>query len=540
MPDSHKLKPGDLGKYPGQQLFELDQSGFLPLPPPYDKLELEPKIKELTDDQKKRYECDLDGISAVMIPRPETEEEKRELVEKFLTGFHKLFDREDNWPFLQPLFLTMEFCAKCQTCADACPIFQQSGGIEAYRPTYRSDIMRRLYKKYIKAGGKLTSKIRGEDINVTWDMLARLIELTYRCTVCRRCAQTCPIGADNGLVTRELRKVFSQEMGINIPQLHKDGTVQQLETGSSTGMIPIAFLDNVEFMEEEVEERTGMKFKWPIDKEGAEILLIHNAGEFLAWPENPEAFAIIFEAAGIDYTLSSEALGYDSVNYGVWYDDVQFAKVALKHAQIAKKLGVKKIVLAECGHAHKALTVIADRVFAGEYNIPRESSLTLLRDIVLSGKLNLDPSRNDMYCTLHDPCNVVRLMGIVQPQRDVLKAVLPEGRFREMEPHGVKNYCCGGGSGFAITGNTNFPTWRNTLSGRAKMKQILDAFQDVIDPEYRKYVCAPCSNCKGHMRDMMAAYGMFDRCNILYGGLVELVVNAMADLPEGFLEWEFH
>lgn len=540
MPDPKKLRPTDLARYPGEQLVHLKRENFLPLPPPYDNYDLEPKIPELGEAQRERLECELDGISGALIPRPKTEEEKKELVEKFLSGLKKLFEPESNWPFLQPLFLTMEFCAKCQTCANACPVFVQSGGVEIYRPTFRADILRRLYKKYVKRGGKIFAKLRGEDIDVSWTMIARLIELTYRCNICRRCAQTCPIGADNGLVTRELRKIFSQEMGITVNQLHTKGSQLQLEAGSSTGMTPMAFKDNIEFLEEEMTEKTGLGFKWPMDKAGADILLIHNAGEYLAWPENPEAFAIILEAAGINYTLSSEALGYDSVNYGVWYDDVQFAKVALKHAEIAKKLGVKKIVLGECGHAHKALTVIADRVFAGEYNIPRESSMTLLRDIIREKRLKLDPSRNDLYATLHDPCNMVRLMGIVQPQREIIKAVLPEGRFREMEPHGVHNYCCGGGSGFAIMDNANFPMWRNTLAGRVKLKQVLDAFQDVIDPETRKYVCAPCSNCKGQIREIFSSYGVFERCNILYGGLVELIVNAMPDMPEGYLEWEFH
>jgi hypothetical protein len=84
-------------------------------------------------------------------------------------------------------------------------------------------------------------------------------------------------------------------------------------------------------------------------------------------------------AAGIRWTLSSELAGYDSINYGLWYDDAQFARVALKHAGAARKLGVKKIVLGECGHAHKALSVIADRILVGDGDIPRESALVLLR-----------------------------------------------------------------------------------------------------------------------------------------------------------------
>ena len=61
--------------------------------------------------------------------------------------------------------------------------------------------------------------------------------------------------------------------------------------------------------------------------------------------------------------------------------------------------------------------VIADRLLPGEQMIPRESSYTLLWDIVKSGKIKFDPSKNDFPVTLHDPCNVVRLMGIVKPQR---------------------------------------------------------------------------------------------------------------------------
>jgi Fe-S oxidoreductase len=534
---SKKITTDELAHAEGQ-VVRLDEAGFLPLPPPYDKLDTNPGIKELTDDQKARYECSLDGVSTVMLKPPETETEKKELIGKFLSGLKKLFDKNDNWTFIQPLLLTMDYCANCQTCSEACPIFKESGGIEIYRPTYRSDILRRLYSKYVKVGGKIMARLSGNDIDVTWDLIARLIELTYRCTICRRCAQTCPIGADNGLVTHELRKLFSQEMGISVKQLHELGSVQQLDKGSSTGMTPIAFKDNIEFMEDEVKERTGMDFKWPMDKEGADILLIHNAGEFLAWPENPEAFAIILEAAGISYTLSSDLVGYDGVNYGLWYDDVQLAKVALKHAQVAKKLGVKKILIGECGHSHKALTVIADRIFTGDYNIPRESSLTLLNEIVKSGRLKLDPSRNDFHVTLHDPCNLVRLMGIVEPQREILRAICPQ--FREMTPSGVRNYCCGGGSGFAIMPNTNFPDWRNTLAGRAKLRQVLDVFSDIIEPEHRKYVCAPCSNCKGQIRELFSAYGVFEKCNILYGGLVELIVNAMVDIKEPFLEWEWH
>ena len=123
----------------------------------------------------------------------------------------------------------------------------------------------------------------------------------------------------------------------------------------------------------------------------------------------------LWTAAGFNWTLSSEIPGYDGVNYGVFYDDIQLARVAIRHAQIARKLGVKKIVMGECGHQHKALMTVADRVLIGDLDIPRESVMTFLENIVFSGKIEFDPSKNDFPVTLHDPCNVVRNLGIVEP-----------------------------------------------------------------------------------------------------------------------------
>jgi Fe-S oxidoreductase len=529
---STNLRPSDISK-PSKRLGHIEPGELTPLPPPYEDFN-RASIAELKPDRVAGVETSLDDTIAIGIPRPKSKEEEEKYIQAFLSGLRKLFEKENNWTFLQPLLLSMEHCAKCQTCSEACPVFEMSGREEIYRPTFRSEVVRRIYKKYLKPGGKLAAKFNG-DIDLNWTAVARLAELSYRCTLCRRCASVCPIGVDNGLITHELRKLFSQEMGIAPKELHEKGTVQHLRVGSSTGMSPLAVKDSVDFIQEEMEEITGYKVELPWDKEGADILLLHNAGEVLSWPENVGAFAIIFNAAGISWTLSSEEVGYDAVNYGLWYDDVQLARVAVKHAAIAKKLKVKKIIIGECGHAHKALTVIADRVLTGDLNIPRESSYVILDEIVRGGKLKLDPSKNDFPVTLHDPCNVVRAMGIVEPQRRVIRRIAPQ--FREMTPHGVENYCCGGGSGFAIMSPYNFTDWRNLVSSRKKFLQILEAFQN--EPlEVPKYVCAPCSNCKGAIRDIFEYYHAQERSHLYYGGLVELIVNAMEGMKKPILKFD--
>jgi len=531
-----RIRVKDISQDPHEQLLYLKAEELMPLPCSQGELNDNPPIRPLTEEQKSKYECSLDGLSAVLLPKPQNKEEEDKLVASFISGLKKLLSKKDNWSFLQPLTLSLEYCAKCQACSEECPIYVASGKQEIYRPTYRSEVLRRVIKRYVKKGSKALDKFNGNDVELNWTTVARLAELAYRCTMCRRCTQACVRGIDNGLITHELRKVFSQELGIAAPEIHQLGTVKQLEVGASTGLNPKAFEGIIEFMEEEIEEKTGRKIKIPVDKKGADILLIHNSGEFMSWPENPEAFAIIFEAAGLNWTLSSELGGYEATNYGLWYDDVQFSKIAIRHAQIAKDLGVRKIVIGECGHAHKAAIITSDRIYPPELNIPRESCLPVLEEIVLSGKLKLDPQRNNFPVTLHDPCNMVRSMGIVEPQRRILRAICPQ--FREMEPHGVDNYCCGGGSGFAIMNSMNFPDWRSGISGRMKMKQIIDSFQDVLDPSIKKFVCAPCSNCKGMIRDMFGYYNIEEQYNIAYTGLVELIVNAMVDVKEPYITWD--
>jgi len=534
---SKKTRIKDFGKNT-EQLVRLHPEELAKLPYPYEDWE-DPPIPEIPEAKKATRDVSLDGILNVDFPRPETEEDKEKIVAGFLEGLKKLLSKENNWTFLKPFMLSIDNCVKCNTCSEACPIFEMSGGLEIYRPLFRSDVLRRIIKKYIQPGGKLVAPFTGANIDLNWETVARLAQLAYRCNLCRRCAQTCPMGVDNGLIAREIRKLFSQELGISPAELHGDGTIKQLATGSSTGISPVALTDLIEFMEEDITDRTGLNIKIPFDRAEADILLIHNAGEFLSWPENIEAFAIIFELAGVSWTLSSTMVGYDSVNYGLFYDDAQLAKVTLKHAEAAKKLAVKKVVVAECGHAHKALMPIGDRIWLGESNIPRESGMVTLADLILNEKIMVDPERNDFPVTLHDPCNLTRSMGVIEPQRQIIKRICPQ--FREMTPHGVHNYCCGGGSGFAIMQSNNFPNWRFLYPGRKKFSQILNAFtREELDPSINKYICAPCSNCKGQIRDIISYYDAWEKCRLMYGGLVELMVNAMTDVREGFLEWEFH
>ncbi len=244
------IKPSDISKS-SRRLGHIKAEELPPLPPPYEDFNHR-TLSGLKEERVTNIETSLDGTVAIGIPKPKSKEEEK-FLEAFLSGLRKLFERENNWGFLQPLTLSMDHCAKCQTFSEACPVFEMSGRQEIYRPTFRSEVVRRLYKEYIKSRGKIAAKFTG-DIELNWTTVARLAELAYRCTLCRRCASACPIGVDNALITHEIRKLFSQEMGIAPKEIHEKGSVQQLRVGSTTGMNPMAAKDSIDFVRGEAEK----------------------------------------------------------------------------------------------------------------------------------------------------------------------------------------------------------------------------------------------------------------------------------------------
>ena len=48
----------------------------------------------------------------------------------------------------------------------------------------------------------------------------------------------------------------------------------------------------------------------------------------------------------------------------------------------------------------------------------------------------------------------------------------------------------------------------------------------------------PCSNCKGQIRELLEHNDLYSKNSFAYGGLVELIVNAMTNVNPGFIKWE--
>ena len=99
--------------------------------------------------------------------------------------------------------------------------------------------------------------------------------------------------------------------------------------------------------------------------------------------------------------------------------------------------------------------------------------------------------------TVQDPCQLVRKSlgdSVAEDLRFVVKKVVGEENFIDMQPNRSNNYCCGGGGGFLQSG---FPEARRYY-GRLKFEQV--------DRTGADYCITPCHNCHSQIHDLKEHY----------------------------------
>jgi Fe-S oxidoreductase len=417
------------------------------------------------------------------------------------------------------LQLYMDICARCGACAEQCHVSQ--GDPERYsNPAFRSDRVRKLYNAERSVIGKLFSTaglVNGNGNGLNEETLEEWARDFYACSGCRRCAIFCPLGIDNSVVTRKARSVLHSLQMTPTKLAATQKTSDQF--GNDEGVTRATFLNTMHFLEEELLAQHGIPIRIPVDQR-ADVLFVTASGEILSRPEILMGCATFFHAAGISWTMSSEA--FDAANFGLFTgDDAHMRRKNRVLHDACLKLKVKKLVIGECGHAYRVAGFIGGANYWGDIPYEVTSIFILAADVLRKGGLKLDPDRNPMTVTYHDPCNFARSTGLAEEPRAVLRACVSE--FREMTPNREFNWCCGGGGGLAVLDgfegvskrDSSFYEYRMNKTGKKKLDQILATKVE--------YVAAPCGNCKRQIRQLME----YHKQDIEVGGIFDLFDRAV-------------
>ncbi len=402
---------------------------------------------------------------------------------------------------------SLQVCVHCGQCSETCHYYLATGD-PSMTPVYKMDRVRKVYKRTVDWLGRVAPGWVGAH-ELDDELLQEWVDLAYgACTMCRRCMVNCPMGVDPARVLGVARGVLT-ELGMTPKGLA--ATVQvHIDTGNNMGVSREDFVETIQWMEEELQAEVGdPNAKIPIDRPRARVVYTFNPREVKFFPYLIQAAAKIFNAAGEDWTVSTES--WDATNYALFsFDDVAARTIAGRLEAAVNGLGADVLVMAECGHGFRSQRWEGENWVGHRYPFKVMSFVELEAQYIREGRLKLNPAVNDKRVTYHDPCNQVRSGGIVEEPRYILQNVVTD--FVEMEPHGVDNFCCGGGGGMLAM--SEYARAR-LAAGKVKADQIRATQAQIV--------ATSCHNCLDQLGELNRHY----KLGVKVQNLSELVANAI-------------
>lgn len=400
----------------------------------------------------------------------------------------------------------LQACVRCGLCAESCHYFRTAPEAENI-PGHKLGIVASAARARTLAGAMLGSLVGVRDFDR--EAVRAWMDAAYgRCTLCGRCSLNCTIGINIPAILRNARGALGV-MGLTPPDLAV--VVQSsLDTGNNMAIPTQEFLDTVQWLEEELQAETGdATARIPVDKVGARVLLTINPREPKFYPLSLLASARVFHEAGEDWTVSSR--GWDLTNYALFTGSPKDGgAIARNLLEEARALDVKLIAMGECGHGYAAARWEGPEWLQRPHGIPLVSVLELLVQYLREDRIRVDGRRIAARITLHDPCNLVRHGGVVEPQREILRRLGVD--FVEMTPNREHNFCCGGGGGQLSIGRYRN---RRVAAGGVKAEQIRATGAQIV--------ATPCHNCQDQLADLNREYQL----GVTVQSLTELVAEAL-------------
>lgn len=393
----------------------------------------------------------------------------------------------------------LDICVRCGICKDACHQYVATQDMR-YLPARRAELIREIYRKYFTKAGEFVPALyeaRDPDEN----LLDELYESTYACTGCRRCMYYCPFSIDTAWVTSVGKAILiAAGRGNEMLGQLADAAIFK---GDNAEMFRDSTIDGFKDIETQVKEMTGNPdAEIPVDRQGADILYVALAGSHSILPA-----AVIFNEAGASWTLSF----FEAANYGFFFGDTAKARlIADRFMNEAKRLGVKEVVITECGHAYRVAEMFYEAWAKEKMPFKVRHILEVIDDYIKEGRITVDAKAIAERVTYHDPCQIGRNGGIFEQPRDIVRAIAPD--FVDMTPNREKQWCCGGGGGIVAMEEFNDVRLK---SGAKKIEQIRATGATVL--------ACPCENCRLQITELNEVHDL----GLRIAPVMDLVVEAM-------------
>ena len=392
-------------------------------------------------------------------------------------------------------------CVHCGMCADACLFYTETQDPK-YTPIYKLKPMRKVWQQEYTFWGRLMKAV-GLSKPITDQELEQWEPLVYdSCTLCGRCSLVCPVGNDITYMIRKLRE--GMVASGHAPEDLKGAMQRAINIGSPMGVT----LQTLKAQIKHAEKESGLEI--PLDQVGVDYMMLLSSAEIAQFNEIIGAVARIFKAAGISWTLSSEA--FEGTNTGIQIGSSDLAAELIERiVAAAQKLQVKTVIGPECGHAYVALRWEGPNLIGRPYPFKVQHILELLEELRSTGRLHTQGMESQRL-TFHDPCQLVRRGGVIDPPRKLLKEVAQH--YVEMSDHGINNWCCGGGGG--VSANERATPLRLKVFSRKKNQ---------LDELSVSTIVTACSNCRNMLEEGLEHYNM----DMEVVGLTETIAAHLAE-----------
>jgi len=304
-------------------------------------------------------------------------------------------------------------CIMCFRCQEVCPAYNTGKAL--------SPAALEVNKRYhLNAGG-------GVDVPML-NLISE--EAVWACTSCGACVDICPVGNEPMRDILEIRRHLV---------LMENAFPEQLQS-AYRGMERSANPWSIG-PEKRLEWAAGLEIPTVAEQPHPDLLWWVGCAPATdpRAQKTAQAFARVLKAAGVEYAVlgTEERCTGDAARRSG--NEYLFQELAKHNVETLNRVAPKRIVTT-CPHCLHTLKNEYP-AFGGNYSVLHHTEL--LADLIRSGSLSVDPPKELLGVTFHDPCYLGRQNGVIEAPRQAMQGAGVS--ISEMPRNRAQSFCCGAG-----------------------------------------------------------------------------------------------